>query len=270
LAAERTLAKQNATWQSLVGIGASFFNSDPTGTRDGLNTATGSVGLLIGRPPHQAAVITGPDVDGAKVRAALIKLGAMPGTVAGRSGIVWGAEGALHLDAANQFGVGPILGQFDRAVIDPHAVYTGRYAADVQRLLGTGSHPLATDPVTQSTITCLGDVVAAFGVAGEGQSAGTELAAGVRRGSSAGMPQEVLCEVPLPAKVPASEQFVRSLFSSHPPKLPQGATVPPVSQATVSTGSAGGRTYVQAIVIDKPPVRAGALITFLGRGAVVP
>jgi hypothetical protein len=270
LAAERQLAARGPAWATLTGVGASYFaNADPNGTRDGLNIASGNVGLVIGVPPHVAATISGPQVDGAKVKAAVVKLGATPATVLGRPGVVWGAEGAFHLSAVNAFGIGPGEGQFDRAVIEPHAVYAARFTTDLQRLFG-GSHTLGADPVTQATVNCLGDVIAALGVAGQGQG-GSELAAGVLRSSGAGVPHEVLCEVPPAVNVAATEQLVRSLYGPHPPKLPQGADLKAdASSATVSTGSAGGRTWIRAVVVDKPPVGAGYLIQTVERNILQP
>ena len=129
IAAERSLAGVPAAygvghaasrWRRILGFGADYFVEDPGGARDGLDTLTGAVALEIGQPPHTGGLITGPDVDGAKVRAAVEKLGASSGTVAGRPGLVWGEEGQAHPNASNQFGIGPGLGEFDRAVITAH------------------------------------------------------------------------------------------------------------------------------------------------------
>jgi hypothetical protein len=82
----------------------------------------GPVAFEIGQPPHTGGLIAGPLVDGVKVRAAIEKLGAISGTVDGQPGLTWGAEGSQHPGAFNQFGVGPGLGEFDRAVITAHTV----------------------------------------------------------------------------------------------------------------------------------------------------
>ncbi len=270
LAAERQLAARGPAWTALNGVGVSYFASDPNGTQDGLNLATGSVGLVIGVPPHEAAMISGPGVNGPKVKAAVIKLGAKPATVAGRSGVVWGAEGTFHLNAVNALGVGPGEGQFDRAVFEPDAVFAARYTADLQRLFGIGGKTLGADPLTQATLNCLGDAVAAVGVAGQGQSAGSELAAGVLRTQTA-TPHEVLCEVPPAADVTATEKLVRSLYGPHPPTLPKGASLKSTaSSVAVSTGSAGGRTWVRAIVVDKPMAQATSLINLVERNILQP
>src|SRR5579871_2043795 len=136
---------------------------DPGGQRDGLDILTGSVAFEIGQPPHTGGLITGPLVDGARVRAAVEKLGAVPGTVDGQSGLIWGAEGSEHLSALNQFGVGPGLGEFDRAIITADTVIAARYASEVATLSGGGTRSAAADPTLAATSACLGDVIAALG-----------------------------------------------------------------------------------------------------------
>ena len=76
----------------VLGLGASYFLGDPSGVRDGLDILTGDVALSLGQPPHTAALIAGPLLSGTKVRAALMRLGARAGTVAGKAGLVWGPE----------------------------------------------------------------------------------------------------------------------------------------------------------------------------------
>ena len=134
----------------VLGLGASYFLGDPSGVRDGLDILTGDVALSLGQPPHTAALIAGPLLSGTKVRAALMRLGARAGTVAGKAGLVWGPEGSQNPNAANAFGVGPALGEFDRSVITAHTVLAGRYAADVATLLGGGSSTVLKNP----TRTC--------------------------------------------------------------------------------------------------------------------
>jgi hypothetical protein len=275
IAAQRSLAGVPPSWSEaqgrgaqrwlyVLGVGTSYFAEDPGGRVDGLDTFTGNVALSIGQPPHAAALISGPLLSGAKVRAALIKLGARPGTVAGRPGLVWGAQGSDDINAANAFGTGPSLGEFDRTVITAHTVLAGRYAADVGTLAGGGSSTALGDPKLHATIACLGDVIAAFGetVPADGS---TEIAAGVRRPANAGSAgEEVVCVVP-PAtaggainRAPCTrlEPSARSSPLGLDPRLMAAST-------SVVTGATDGRKWLGCVVVDKPAERVGWLLQAL-------
>jgi hypothetical protein len=109
--------------------------------------------------------------------AALLKLGAKPGTVAGHAGLVWGAEGSLHLNNLGSSGQGfGSLGEYDRTVLGADLVVAGRRSAQVADLLGAGGATFASNPVMVATVDCLGDVVAAYGTGFHG----AELAVGAR------------------------------------------------------------------------------------------
>lgn len=278
IAAQRSLAgvppsdshanRAAGKWARVLGAGASYFGEDPSGERDGLDILTGSVALSIGKPPHTAALIAGPLLDGAKVRAALIKLGATPGTVAGRPGLVWGAEGSVHIGATNAFGVGPGLGEFDRSVITPHAVLAGRYAADLATLAGGGSNTVLHDPTLHATITCLGNVIAASGELAT-MNGSIEVAAGVRRpASAANAGQEVLCVVP-PATL--SSTINRSTCARLQPtarSLPSGLNPGQLSaSASVVTGTTDGRKWLGCVVADRPAEPVGWLLSALNSSA---
>jgi hypothetical protein len=278
IAAQRSLAgvpssyshatRAAGRWARVLGVGASYFDEDPSGERDGLDILTGNVALSIGQPPHTAALIAGPLLDGAKVRAALIKLGAAPGTVAGRPGLVWGAEGSVHIDATNVFGVGPGLGEFDRSVITAHTVLTGRYAADVATLAGGGASTALQDPTLHAAITCLGDVIAASGEIATIDGS-IEVAAGVRRpASAASAGQEVLCVVP-PATL--SNTINRSTCTRLDPtarSLPSGLNLSRLAASTsVVTGTTDGRKWLGCVVADQPAQPVGWLLQTLNSSA---
>jgi hypothetical protein len=254
-------------WLRVLGVGASYFEEDPRGTRDGLDILTGDVAMSIGEPPHEGALIAGPLLNGARVRAALLKLGARPGTVTGHSGLVWGAEGSPHIDAANAFGIGPALGEFDRSVITAHQVITGRFAAQVATLEGGGPRPALQDPVLDATITCLGDVIAADGL----DQGGTELAVGVRRpanATSAG--QEVLCVVPSPAVTGAIGRVPCSRLEPTAKPLPSGgAPSQLVASDSVLMGETGGRKWLSCVLADPPARPVGWLLSLFDHPADV-
>lgn len=251
-------------WLMVLGVGAFYFYEDPSGKRDGLDILTGDLALSIGTPPHTAALINGPLLSGARVRSALMRLGARAGTVAGRPGLVWGAEGSEHLNAADVFGVGPALGEFDRSVITTHTVIAGRYAADVGALAGGGASTVGENPTLHATITCLGDVIAARGMTGTANGA-TEVAAGVRRpASAASAGQEVLCAV-RPASV--SGAFTRSAcsrVSPTAPPLPSGLVPGNYAVSTSAmTGTTDGREWLECVITDKPSTAVGWLLQTL-------
>jgi hypothetical protein len=248
-------------WLKVLGVGASYFHEDPGGTRDGLDILTGEVAMSIGEPPHEGALIAGPLLNGARVRAALLKLGARPGTIAGHAGLVWGAEGSQHIDAANAFGIGPALGEFDRAVITAHQVITGRFAAQVATLEGGGPRTALQDPVLNATITCLGDVIAAVGV----NQAGTELAVGVRRPANATIAgQEVLCVVPSSAVAGTIGRAPCSRLEPTAKPLPSGvAPSQLVGSDSVLTGETAGRKWLSCVLADPPAQPVGWLLSLI-------
>ncbi|HEY2636719.1 MAG TPA: hypothetical protein VGI54_04965, partial [Solirubrobacteraceae bacterium] len=126
-------------WIYASAYGTSYFREDPQGKKTGLDPSRAEVGLVVGAPPHTGARMSGHGIDGAKVRKALLKLGAKPGKVAGREGLAWGAEGSTHIDAADEFGTGPAIGEFDRAILRGHTVVAARYDAEAAALAGAGS-----------------------------------------------------------------------------------------------------------------------------------
>ena len=271
LAAQRSLAGvppsyahaigADGKWVKVLGVGASYFDEDPSGQRDGLDILTGNVALSIGQPPHTAALIAGPLLDGAKVRAAVIKLGATPGTVAGRPGLVWGAEGSVHLDATNVVGVGPGLGEFDRSVVTAHSVLTGRYAADVATLAGGGSSTVLQDPTLHATIACLGDVIAASGEIAT-MDGSIEVAAGVRRPASpASAGVEVLCVVPPATLSGAPSRSICARLEPTARSLPSGLNPSQLAASTsVVTGATDGRKWLSCVVADQPAQPVGWLL----------
>ncbi len=270
-ALQRTQTVESILWAGLIGAGVSYFQDDPAGTRDGLDVLTGDVALAVGQPPHTAAMISGPRVDTGKVRAALVKLGARPGTVAGQSGLVWGAEGSVDIQAANAFGIGPSLGQFDRTVLTTNRVVAGRYSAEVRALLG-GGNTLAKEPAIAATIACLGDVVAAVGIGSQSSGTLSELAAGVPRPSSTSRyVTEVLCAVPAPAAVAAAERVIRSRVS---PTAPPFKGFRPlehgISRSVIDDGTTDGRRWIRATVTDLASSAPGLLINLIEHRYLVP
>jgi hypothetical protein len=250
-------------WQRILGVGADYFGQeDPSGKRDGLDILTGSIALDIGQPPHTGGLITGPRVNGGRVRMAVEKLGAVPGTVDGRAGLKWGKEGTLHLNATDQFGTGPGLGEFDRAIITAHTVIAGRYTAEVVTLTGGGTRTAASDPVLAATSACLGDVVAATGQSMTVTGAQSEVSVGVRRPRDAAAPaQEVLCVVPATAGTgPTGTKLcsrvgphASTLFGSEPARQFVTAAIP-------ENGQTHGAHWSGCVVTDRAAVPAGWLL----------
>jgi hypothetical protein len=250
-------------WQRILGLGADYFGQeDPSGKRDGLDILTGSIALDIGLPPHTGGLITGPRVDGPRVRKAVEKLGAVPANVDGRPGLRWGKEGSLHLNAADQFGVGPGLGEFDRAIITAHTVIAGRYASEVATLAGGGARTAASDPVLAATSACLGDVVGATGQSTSVNGARSELSVGVRRPRDGAAPaQEVLCVVPASAGAGPTGAKLCSrvgprghmLFGGDPASRFDTAAMP-------ENGQTDGTHWSGCVVTDRPATPAGWLL----------
>jgi hypothetical protein len=275
IAAERSLAgipakygagHPAARWQRILGFGANYFLEDPSGKKDGLDILTGSTALDIGEAPHTGGLITGPLVNGPKIRAAVEKLGAVPGTVAGQPGLKWGPEGAHHLEATDQFGIGPGLGEFDRGIITAHTVIAGRYTSEVATLAGGGKHRAADDPTLAATSACLGDVVAA---SGERPPAGApvEVSAGVRRGPATAPAQEVLCVVPSGASSHLTGATLCSRvglqaqmrFGGDPPSQFD-------TRATPENGQVGGTRWSGCTITDRAATPARWLLDVLFHG----
>jgi hypothetical protein len=258
-----------ARWQRILGGGADYFREDPSGKKDGLDILTGSTAVEIGQPPHTGGLITGPLVDGPKVRAAVEKLGAVPGTVAGQPGLTWGREGTEHLEATDQFGIGPGLGEFDRAIITAHTVIAGRYTSEVATLAGGGTRTAAADPTLAATSACLGDVVVA---SGERPPAGAsvEVSAGVRRGAATAPAQEVLCVVPSGGR---GHLTGATLCSRIGPDAQMRFGGEPPSQfdtrATPENGQVDGTRWSGCTITDRAATPAGWLLDVLLHGSDV-
>jgi hypothetical protein len=273
VAAQRMLAgipsgtprRGNRVWGSIVGVGASVDVTNVTGPyrNVGVNPLEVDLALSVGLPPNDALEARG-GVQPAALRAALLKLGAKPGTVAGHAGLVWGAEGSLHL--SNPPATGPglgTLGEYDRTVLEQGLVVAGRHSAPVGDLLGEGSATFASNPVITAAADCLGDVVAAYGT----DSHGTELAVGVRRpAGSAQAPVEVICAVPS-GSARGADADAASLRSSLSAKSRTGASpiLLALSRWTVSEGSAGSTRFVRGMLYDRPNQPAGVTFTAFER-----
>jgi hypothetical protein len=270
IALQNAQTPQALRWKRLVGIGTSYLESDPNGAVDGLDLLTGDLLLTIGQPPHTAAMISGPGVNTEKVRAALVRLGAKPGPVAGQAGLVWGREGYDHIQAADQFGVGPSLGQFDRTILSGNRVIAARYSAEAGALVGGGGRTLGQEPAIAATITSLGDVVGAVGVGSESSGSLSELAAGVRRPSSAGAVTEVLCAVPSPSAVGATERVIRSRLALSAPPFKGLRMSAVASRSVIDAGTTAGRRWIRATVTDVPSDSPGFLIDLIEHRYLAP
>jgi len=254
-----------ARWGRILGIGADYFIEDPGGQRDGLDILTGSVAFEIGQPPHSGGLITGPLVDGAKVRAAVEKLGAVVGTVDGQSGLTWGAEGSQHPSALNQFGVGPGLGEFDRAIITAHTVIAARYASEVATLSGGGTRSAASDPTLAATSACVGDVIAALGQSTIVDGARFEISVGIRRPIDAtAAAQEVLCVVASAGSTGPTGAVLCSRVGPHARTTIAGEPVSQLDTAAVAESGYVNRTrWGGCVVTDRASLQAGWLLDVL-------
>lgn len=272
IAAERSLAgvppkygagHPAARWQRILGDGADYFFEDPSGKRDGLDILTGSTAVDIGQPPHTGGFITGPLVNGPKVRAAIEKLGAVPGTVDGQPGLRWGAEGSEHLNAVDQFGIGPGLGEFDRAIITAHTVMAGRYTSEVATLAGGGTRSAAADPTLAASAACLGDVVVATGERVTAGGASAELSAGVRRTMATGPAREVLCVVPSGSSRPSGTTLCSRIGPDA--RMQFGGEFPSRfdTHATPESGQVDGAHWSACTVTDRAATPAGWLLSVL-------
>lgn len=257
-----SLVAGNRVWGPLVGVGTSVYRSNVGGKYGnvGVSPISVEVALSIGASPDTAIEARG-GVHPAALRTALLKLGAKPGTVAGHAGLVWGAEGSLHLNALDKFGRGiGGLGEYDRTVLGADLVVAGRRVAPVADLLGGGGASYAANPTIVATVDCLGDVVAAFGV----DFHGTELAAGVRRSASAAVqPVEVICAVPSGGARGADADAASLRNSLSAAKTTVGASAPilqAISHSTVSEGSAGSTRFVLGTLYDRPHQAAGVTL----------
>lgn len=241
--------------QLLVGYGSVYFRP---GTGDaGFDPLKSDVGLSIGTPPHRAARAEGGPTDSAKVKAALIKAGAKPGTVAGESGLVWGDEGAMHPEAQDA-GAPGITGEYDRTLLDGDTVIAGRFEAEVAALNDSGDgDPLLDDPVYKGFNDCLGDVAVAVGGTGDDGS----FAAGVRRPKSAAGPvEEVFCAVG--GDLAAQETNLRR-FEEPTTLLPSNQR--PVSELWPEVTVERKGDYVRMVLVDSPATPAGSALTAFDR-----
>lgn len=269
VAAQRMLAGMSAgstvvgdqVWVTIVGVGTSTDDLNVTGRYSNIGVSPLSVdlALTVGLPPDTALEARG-GVHPAALRAALLQLGAKPGIVAGHAGIVWGAEGSLHLNQLTNTGAGlGALGEYDRTVLGVDLVVAGRRSAPVADLLGAGGATFVANPVMVATVDCLGDVIAAYGT----DFHGTELAVGVRRpASAADAPVEVICAVPS-GSARSADADAASLRSSLSTKSRFGASeiLATISHWMVSEGTAGSARFVRGDLYDRPHQDAG--VTFI-------
>jgi hypothetical protein len=254
-------------WGSIVGVGASLYSSNIVGKylKIGISPLYVDLALSVGFPPDTAIEARG-GVRPAALRAALLALGAKPGTVAGRAGLVWGAEGSLHPNALNSLGVGiGGLGEYDRTVLGADIVVAGRRTAPVADLLGAGDGAtFADNPTIVAAADCLGDVIAAYGT----DYHGTELAVGVRRPASAsGAPVEVICAVPSAnaAGADADAAALRSSLSTTS-RLGASEILTTISHWAVSEGAAASTRFVRGTLYDRPRQPAGVTFIAFERG----
>lgn len=176
-------------------------------------------------------------------------------------------EGRFHLNATDQFGIGPGLGEFDRAIISAHTVIAGRYTSEVVTLAGGGARAAASDPVLAATSACLGDVVAATGQSMTVDGARSELSVGVRHPRNATAPaQEVLCVVPASAGTgPTGTKLcsrvgprAHMLFGGEPASGFDTAAMP-------ENGETDGTHWSGCVVTDRAQVPAGWLLDVMAR-----
>jgi hypothetical protein len=254
----------NRIWDPIVGDGATVDNTNVTGksVHIGVSPLTVDVALSVGTPPHLAVEARG-GVNPSALRAALLHLGAKAGAVAGRAGLVLGAEGALH---PNLLGSGPdgfdtalALGRYDRTVLGPDLVVAGNYSGPVADLLGGNGPTFGSNPVMVATVSCLGDVIAAFGQ----NVRGTEVAVGVLRPVSASTrPVEEICAVPSSsAAATADATGLRQSLAGRTSTVPNlTELLQTLSRSAVTLGAAGSKRFVRATLYDRPNVPAGVSI----------
>lgn len=248
-------------WGLIVGVGTSADDMNVMGPyrNVGVSPITVDLALSVGSPPDTGIEARG-GVQPAALRAALLKLGAKPGPVAGHAGLVWGAEGSLHPNHLTDTSSGTgTFGEYDRTVLGADLVVAGRRSAPVADLLGEGGATFAANPVFVATVDCLGDVIAAYGT----DFHGAEVAVGVRRPASAqDAPVEVICAVPC-GSARGAEADAASLRSSLSTKSRFGASaiLADISHWSVGEGSAGSTRFVRGTLYDRPQVPAG--VTFI-------
>lgn len=261
-------------WSPLLTFGTDYFQNDPAGVKDGLDVLTGDVALMIGEGAHEGGMLSGPRVDTARFEAAMEKLGAKPGKVAGRQGLVWGPPNESHPTASTANGAGPTIG-FDRILVDSHKVLATNDDLDMRELLG-GGRTLAADPAMAATIACLGDVIAATGVGLQSAGGPLEVAAGVLRPANESAPaREVICEIPPVSRLKITQRDMESRLLT-PGQVRASQRFAPegsITQPTVTTGTIEGRGWVRGTATDEPKSRAGVflavLIQRLSRGSVL-
>jgi hypothetical protein len=254
----------NRIWSSIVGVGATVDDTNLTGksVNIGVSPLTVDMALSVGAPPHLAIEARG-GVNPSGLRAALLRLGAKPGAVAGHAGLVLGAEGALHPgllgNSSDGFDTAVSLGDYDRTVLGPDLVVAGTYSAPVADLLGGSGATFAANAVIVATVDCLGDVIAAFGE----DVHGTEVAVGVLRPANASTrPIEEICAVPSdPANASTDAVNLRRSLAGKTSTVPYlTQLLQTLSRSTVSVGTAGSMRFVRATIYDRPNVPAGVSI----------
>jgi hypothetical protein len=254
----------NRTWNLIVGDGTAGDDANLAGksVNIGVSPLTVDVALSVGIPPRLAIEARG-GVNPSGLRAALLRVGAKPGTVAGHAGLLLGAQGSLHpnlFQNISGFDVAVSLGQYDRTVLGQDLVVAGKYSAPVADLLGGSGATFASNAVMVATVDCLGDVIAAFGE----HVHGTEVAVGVLRPpSAAARPTEEICAVPA-GSAPSADAQAASLRQSLNAKTTTVASSLPfvavLSRSTVSEGTAGSTRYARATLYDRPNAPAGESI----------
>lgn len=263
-----TPVARDRVWELVFGVGTSVYSSNvsPEYRDVGISPLDVDLALSVGTNGDTATEARG--FRPAALRAALLRLGAKPGTVAGHAGLVWGAEGSIHINATGKQGLAiGALGEYDRTVLGSDWVVAGRHSAPVADLLGGGGATYASDPVMVATASCLGDVIAALGM----DYHGTEIAAGVTRPASAtGQRAEVICAVPS-GSARGVDIDAATLRQSLSPQTRVGGAfqiLQVISRASVSEGSAGSARFVRATLHDRSQTPAGVAVTAFNLGVL--
>lgn len=258
----------NKIWQPIDGIGTSLYSTNIGAQyrNVGISPLDVDIALSVGHARDYAIEARG-GVHPSALRAALVRLGARPGTIAGRPGLLWGAEGSVHPDAAGRSGLGiGAVGEYDRTVLGTGVVLAGRSDAPVADLLGANP-TYASDPTMVATATCLGDVIAALGM----EYHGTEVAVGVVRPAGAASPRvEEICAIPSTGgrSADADAAALRTTLGPHAQTSVSAGILEELSSVTVSEGTAGAARFARATLHDKPTQAAGVSIEAFDYGAV--